>query len=62
MLLARTVAHTTDVDAMLATMTPREFAEWVIMYNIRPWGIELPIDGEEQQTASLDAFRSMAGF
>lgn len=62
MLLARTVAHTTDVDAMLATMTPREFAEWVAMYHIRPWAVELVPETNEQQKNSQDVFRSLAGF
>lgn len=62
MLLARTVAHTTDVDAMLATMEPREVAEWLAMYRIRPWGIEIPADSDEQKSTSLNTFRTMAGF
>lgn len=38
MFLARTVAHTVDVDGMLARITPEQFNEWLALYNIEPWG------------------------
>ena len=36
--LARTVAHTVDVDAMLEGMEPWQFEEWVALYVMKPWG------------------------
>lgn len=62
MLLARTVAHTTDVDGMLHGMTPDQFNEWLAMYRVRPWGIEIQPDEENaSQSSSLATFRGMAG-
>ncbi len=61
MILARTVAHTVDVDGMLHAMTPQQFDEWQTMYVIRPWGIELADEPQEKKTSSLDAMRSLAG-
>ena len=63
-MLARTVAHTVDVDAMLASMTPAEFDEWLAMYAIRPWGIEPPTEPEKPESdlkTSLNAMRGMTG-
>ena len=47
---------------MLAAMSPQQFDEWVAMYAIRPWGIELPIEDKQEGGSSLDVFRGMAGF
>lgn len=30
--------HTVHVDAMLASMEPHEFDEWMAEHNIEPWG------------------------
>ena len=57
MYLAAHVAHTTDVDAMLATMTPHEFDEW--MSVLRIWGVLGA--SEENKQDSLSVFRNMAG-
>lgn len=32
------MAHTTDVDAMLAAMTPEQFDEWIAYAQTDPWG------------------------
>ena len=57
MYLAAHVAHTTDVDAMLAGMTPGEFDEWMIV--LRVWGVLGTADESKQD--SLSVFRNMAG-
>ena len=62
MFLARTVAHTTDWRTMLHHMEPREFQEWVALYNIEPWGVELPTEKSRPGGSSLAAFKGMAGF
>jgi hypothetical protein len=60
--LARTVAHTTDVDAMLSSMEPRQFDEWLAMYKIRPWAIEITgSESDDKDESSLAAMRRMAG-
>jgi hypothetical protein len=62
-MLARTVAHTVDVDGMLGGMTPQQFDEWMAMFTIRPWGIEPTVEVEEPQSLddSLNAMRRLAG-
>lgn len=60
MFLARTVAHTVDVDAMLESMEPKQFDEWAAMYAVRPWGIE-PEMKTKQQGDSLSTFKGLAG-
>jgi hypothetical protein len=63
-MLARTVAHTVDVDGMLDGMTPQQFDEWMAMFTIRPWGIEPAIEAEEKPDNlddSLNAMRRLAG-
>jgi hypothetical protein len=32
------VAHTVDVDGMLAGMEPRQFDQWQAEHNLEPWG------------------------
>lgn len=61
MMLARDVAHTVDVDGMLASLTPQQFDEWIVMFNI--WQ-EQRGDGEQQRPSlqqSLATFRGLAG-
>jgi len=62
MLLARTVAHTLDVDGMLATMAPRQFDEWLAMWRLQHWGIEPQLGEAGEQKSSLDTFKGLAGF
>ena len=38
MRLAAHVEHTTDVDGMLDTMTPQQFAEWQAFDQLEPLG------------------------
>lgn len=57
MYLAAHVAHTTDVDAMLATMTPADFDEWMAV--LRVWGVLGTSD--ESKPDSLSVFRNMTG-
>jgi hypothetical protein len=40
MRLAEHVAHTTDVDGMLAAMTPEQFNEWCAKDRVEPIGDE----------------------
>ena len=60
MLLAKEVAHTTDVDGMLAQMTPQQWNEWVVIYKI--WN---PTDEGEPAKgnigSALDTMRKMTG-
>lgn len=47
---------------MLAAMTPQQFDEWLVMYRVRPWGIEFQPDANDKGGAdSLTTFRAMAG-
>ena len=60
MLLAKEVAHTTDVDGMLAGMTPQQFDEWVIIWKIwHPPGDEEANPGDPVK--ALDAMRKLTG-
>ena len=63
MILARTVAHTVHVEAMLASMEPREFDAWLIAYNSQPWeSRHLPaVTSDEQPASSLQLLRRLAG-
>jgi hypothetical protein len=61
MFLARTVEHTTDVDGMLARMTPEQFKRWVAMYSIRPWGVEMQAEDETPKPSALSVMRQQAG-
>lgn len=62
MFLARTVAHTTDWRAMLHQMEPRDFDEWLALYHVQPWGVELPTEEAQPKGSSLAAFQHLAGF
>ena len=62
MRLAREVAHTVDVDGMLAGMTPQQFDEWVAAFSI--WHSSDPDDTESAKgdlLNSLDAMRKLTG-
>lgn len=61
MILARTVAHTVNVDGMLEQMEPRQFDEWMAAYITRPWGIEPAVESDERPVDSLTAMRRMTG-
>ena len=63
MFLARTVAHSTDVDGVLDSMTPEQFNEWLAAYSIQPWAIEPAIEEEKPNSISdsLTTGRRMAG-
>lgn len=62
MKLARTVAHTTDVDGMLDRMHPEQFSEWMVEYKIEPWGLEPFIEeGETEKPSQLAAMRARIG-
>lgn len=58
MTLAKEVAHTVDVDAMLDSIEPQQFDEWVAYYKI----VGLLDTGEENSLEqSLKTFRGLAG-
>lgn len=56
--LARHVAHTTDVDGMLAAMTPQQFNEWLAV--LMCWGILGSEEASDEH--SLATFKQLAGF
>ena len=62
MRLAREVAHTVDVDGMLAGMTPQQFDEWVAVFSI--WHSSDSDDTEPAKgdlLSSLGAMRKLTG-
>jgi len=61
MKLARTVAHTTDVDGMLDSMTPQQFSEWLAMYTIEPWGVELVSEEKPKCPNPMEVMKAQAG-
>lgn len=63
MILARTVANTVHVQALLESMTPEEFRDWKHEFERRPWDCGwLPEETESEATSDpLAIMRRQAG-